>query len=100
MTKRARNDRRRAERELAKLADAREKLARLEPGGTAVRPLEVESASVVEPRALALGCARCGGEVRLEAHDAVHGLRRVRARCRRCGHLREIWVRIAERLLS
>lgn len=100
MTKRARTDRRRAERELAKLGDAREKLARLEPGGTPERPIDVESASVIEPRALALGCARCGGETRLEAHDAISGLRRVRARCKSCRHLREVWMRVGERLLS
>ncbi len=100
--KRARVERRKRERELEKLGDAREKLARLSEGGSPERPLEVTSASVVEPHALGLGCARCEGELRLVAHDAQrteHGvLRRVRARCKQCGALREVWLRI--RLLS
>lgn len=88
------------QRELTKLEDAREKLARLSPGGAPERPIDVESASTVETRALALGCARCEGELRLEAHDAVAGLRRVRARCKACGTAREVWLRIESRMLS
>lgn len=102
--KRGRTDRRRLERDAKKLGDAREKLARLSEGGAPERPIDVESASVVEPRAAALGCARCGGEVRVLEHDAVTtsagGLRRVRARCKECNAVREVWLRIAERLLS
>jgi hypothetical protein len=98
--KRPRTDRRRAEREAEKLADARVELARLSPGGTSERPIDVPSASVIESRALALGCARCGGELRLDEHDAVLGMRRVRARCKACGATREVWLRIEERLLS
>lgn len=100
MAARKRTARRAMERELAKLEDAREKLARLSPGGAPERPLDVESASAVEPRALALGCARCEGETRLDAHEAVAGLRRVRARCKRCGAMREVWLRIESRMLS
>lgn len=100
MKKRARTERRKMDRDREKLADAREQLARISPGGSPERPLVVESASVVEPRALALGCARCGGELRLEDHAAVQGLRRVRARCRPCGAVREVWLRLEERLLS
>ena len=98
--KRPRTERRKNDRELAKLADAREALAQLEPGGAAERPLVVPSASVIEMRALALGCARCGGELKLEEHEALGGLRRVRARCRACGARRDVWVRLAERMLS
>jgi hypothetical protein len=97
--KRPRARRRELERELGKIEDAREKLARLSEGGAAERPIEVSSASVVEPHALALGCARCEGELRLEAHTAVRAesgpLRLVRARCKRCGAAREVWLRIA-----
>lgn len=88
------------DRDRVKLADAREQLARVSPGGSPERPLGIESASVVESRALALGCGRCGGELRLEDHAALQGLRRVRARCRSCGALREVWLRLEERLLS
>ncbi|HEY8429946.1 MAG TPA: hypothetical protein VIL20_16300 [Sandaracinaceae bacterium] len=97
--KRARTKRRAMERALTKLEDAREKLALLEPGGAPERPIEVTSASVVEPHALGLGCARCAGTLRLEAHDALateHGpRRRVRARCTRCRATRVVWLHIA-----
>ena len=102
--KRARVERRRIERELDKIGDAREKLARLSEGGSPERPIEVASASVVEGLALSLGCARCEGELRLVDHDAVRTpqglLRRVRAQCKACRSEREVWLRIAERLLS
>jgi DNA-directed RNA polymerase subunit RPC12/RpoP len=97
---RPRSERRRAEREAAKLGDAREKLARLSPGGAPERAIDVSSAAIVESEATAVGCARCGGEVRVEEHDAVEGLRRVRTRCKRCGARREVWLRVASRLLS
>ncbi len=104
MSRRPRTARRADARASAKLGDARERLARLEPGGAPERPVEVESASVVEPRALALGCARCGEALRLEAHDAVHSergaLRRVHGRCKSCGAERDVWLRIAARLPS
>ncbi|UJR84502.1 hypothetical protein [Sandaracinus amylolyticus] len=98
--KRARTVRRKLERELTSLHDAREKLALLSEGGAPERPIVVPSASVIETRALSLGCARCEGELRIESHDAVGGLRRVRARCRACGAVREIWFDLASRLLS
>lgn len=87
------------ERELRALEDAREARAKLVAGGTPARPIVVTSASVVELTAEALGCARCEGTLRAEDHDAptVDGLtlRRVRARCRACGAVREVWLRIA-----
>src|SRR5690606_39943442 len=96
--KRARVDRRRRERELDKLGDAREKLARLSEGGAPERPIEVPSASVIEAQAVGLGCARCEGELRVVDHDAMraeHGvLRRVRAQCKRCRAIREVWLRV------
>lgn len=99
MAKRARTERRAAAREQKKLADARERLARLSEGGTAARPIDVPSASVVEGTAVSLGCARCGGEVRLVAHDAVSDgdrlLRRVRLACKACRAAREVWLRVA-----
>lgn len=97
---RPRTQRRRAERDATKLGDAREKLARLSPGGTPERAIEVSSAAIVESEAVALACARCGGETRSEEHEAIEGLRRVRTQCKRCGARREVWLRIASRVLS
>ena len=102
MKKRARTDRREAARDAIKLADAKEKLSRLEAGGAPDRPLRVESASVIELRAESLGCARCGGALRLREHTAhvVDGLalRRVDLDCRQCRAARTIWFVIASDL--
>jgi len=100
----ARTTRRVLEREQEKLARDRERLFALEPGGTAARPIVVESSSVIEPTARATRCPRCFGELRLEEHaaktvDAV-SLRVVRVRCAQCGAPREIWFRIATNLPS
>jgi hypothetical protein len=101
---RTRTQRRAAERELQKLEDAREKLSRISPGGTPENPLEVQSASVIELAATALGCNRCAAEVRVEAHEAIvtssGGERRVVLRCKSCGHLREVFVRLSTRTLN
>lgn len=102
--KRARVERRRRERALDKIGDARAKLARLTEGGAPERPIEVPSASVIEAHAVGLGCARCEGEVRVVDHDAVkteHGvLRRVRAQCKQCRAVREVWLRVVVHLPS
>ena len=86
-------------RAAAKVAQDRERLARLEPGGDPARPLDVESASQVEPHALALACLRCAGSMRLEEHAVEtvddQRLRVVRLRCPRCGSRRGVWFRIA-----
>lgn len=100
----ARNLRREAARAAEKLARDRERLARLEPGGDAARPVDVESASQIEPHALSAHCLRCDGPNRLEEHAAatVEGdrLRVARLVCARCGARRAIWFRIASRLPS
>lgn len=99
-----RAQRREDERAAEKLADARTRLARLEAGGTPERPLEVTSASQVEPHALALPCLRCDGAPRLEEHAAVtvdgERLRVARTACIRCGTRRQTWYRIAPDLPS
>ena len=99
MTKRARTSRREAERAAEKLADAREKLAHLEQGGSAERPIRVDSASQIELRVESMPCARCEGELRVREHVARvvngHSLRMVDARCKRCGAKREVWLVIA-----
>jgi len=95
----ARTERRERERAADKLGRDREHLARLEPGGTPGRPVLVESASQIEPHALAMTCLRCGGEMRLDEHAAVTvegaRLRVARMRCARCGARREVWFSIA-----
>jgi hypothetical protein len=100
--KRERTTRREAERAAEKLADARERLAALEPGGSWERPIRVESASQVEIRVESMHCPRCDGELRVKEHAArvVSGqsLRVVDAQCKRCGHRREVWLVIASDL--
>jgi hypothetical protein len=95
----ARGERRLQQRAAEKLTRDRERLAYLEPGGDRARPIEVESASQVEPHALALTCLGCSGPNRLEEHAAVafegDRLRVARLLCPRCGARREVWFRIA-----
>jgi hypothetical protein len=96
----------RRERERATRKDVRDRtrLAAMEPGGAPDRPLEVSTASLVEPTAASLGCALCAGSLRIEEHAAetIDGvsLRVVRARCSRCGAPRAIWFRIVRALAN
>lgn len=99
MAKRSRTTRREADRAAEKLASARERLARLEPGGTPAHPIDVVTAAVVEPHARSLPCPRCGTQpTRIEDHEAreVEGrrLRVVRILCPRCGAERAVYFRI------
>jgi ribosomal protein L44E len=100
----ARTVRRAKERAAANLARDRERLAALEPGGDPSRPVEVESASQVEPHALAVACLRCDGPNRLDEHAAVTDdgqlLRVARLRCAQCGARRAMWFRITPRALN
>jgi hypothetical protein len=93
--KSARAQRREGARDAEKLADARVKLARLEPGGAASTPIVVESASVVEGAARSMPCARCGGSVRVTEHRVavIDGsrLRVVAVDCGACGFRREVY---------
>ena len=102
MKKRARTDRREAARDAVKLADAKEKLSLLEPGGAPGLPIRVESASVVELRAESMPCARCDGALKLEEHTAqvVDGLalRKLAMRCKQCRARRDIWFVIGSDL--
>jgi len=95
---RARSIRRELERADAKLVREREKLFRLEPGGTPERPVEVASAVLVEPRASSRDCPRCRVKLKATEHSAEvrnnERLRRVEATCPRCGQVRPVWFRI------
>ncbi len=75
---------------------ARERLAKLSPGGTPERPIKVDSAAVVEVRTAALVCPTCDlGDYRIEEHvRPANGLRRVDVKCRYCGTPRSLWFRL------
>jgi hypothetical protein len=111
MVKRARTERREAEREAARLARARIRLAALEAGGASDRPIEVTSASIIEPHASSMPCAACGGQgLRVDEHVAVtleragdepaRRLRVVHVNCPRCGTRREVFFRVGTVLPS
>ena len=73
----------------------REKLAALVAGGSAERPIEVSSSSVIEGRVRAMPCAQCDGEYDVKDHrSAGQGMRAVDVRCRICGVARTLWFRI------
>jgi hypothetical protein len=83
----------------ASVVAAREQLAKLEPGGAPGRPIDVESASQVEVRALSMPCLRCDGPYRLDEHTAepIEGqyLRVLRVHCGHCGAPRTLFFRVA-----
>ncbi len=99
-----RTERRILAREMDKLARRKEKLAELSPGGAPERPLDVESASLVDPMARSATCLHCEGPLHLDEHAAVpfegEMLRVARAHCPSCGARRELWFRIAPRVLN
>jgi hypothetical protein len=92
--KRARAVRREADRAQEKLAQTARKLVALEPGGSPERPIEIESASVVETDAGSQPCSVCGGSALVLDHRVLeHQGRRLRVaslRCKQCG---EAWNR-------
>ncbi len=92
---RARTQRRVEERDARRLVRDRERLAALERGGAAERPIEVPSAAVIEVRARSLPCVQCEGEYDVGEHRSEGGLRVVAVRCRRCHVGRDLWFRIA-----
>lgn len=102
--KRSRTLRREADRTEKKLLEARMTLSRLEPGGSAERPIEVSTASLVEPTARDMPCPACGGSVRVLDHTAeTIGGRRLRVAkvdCARCGTCVLRYFTIAEPRLN
>lgn len=95
---RARSARREAERAQQKLGTARRQLIALESGGSAERPLEVDSAAVIEGRAESVPCPDCDGALRVKEHAAraLNGtlLRAVSLACRSCGAPLTLYFRI------
>jgi hypothetical protein len=96
--------RRAAARADAKLSRARERLALVETGGSAERPVVVESASQIEPHAASLSCIHCGTSYRVDDHTAETlggaSVRVVRAHCPFCGSARTIYFRIEPRRMN
>lgn len=94
----ARAQRRAQDRRADKLAREAGRLFELSPGGSAAHPIELVSASEVEPYACGVPCPACLGELNLQAHEAttVNGarLRVTRMRCKTCGRDRSLWFRI------
>lgn len=92
------------ERKREKLYEARVKLSLLDAGGSAERPLDVSSASVIESRAEAEPCLRCGDVARCQehtTHQGPHGLLRlVKLECRNCGTERSLYFRIIASYLN
>jgi hypothetical protein len=82
----------------AAIASAREELARLQAGGSAARPIDVESASQIEPRTLSTPCSRCDGPYRLDEHTAEllaeRRVRVLRVHCAHCGASRVLYFRV------
>lgn len=108
MKKRARTERREAERQRAKLRRDGLRLAALERGGAPDRPIELTSASVIEPHAASMPCAACGGVVRVISHEAKsfevastpRRLRVVSVQCAACGVARDVFFDLTSGLAS
>jgi hypothetical protein len=95
---RPRRQRREQERALRKEVRLREGRAAQLPGGSAERPIDVPSASVVEGKARATPCIQCEGDLELRGDRAVSTargvLRELALACRRCHTPRTLWFRI------
>src|SRR5690349_22506774 len=91
-----RTERRERERAARGLVKDRERLAALEAGGSAERPIEVPSPSVIDSRVRSLRCPQCAGEYAVDDHQSPSaGLRKVAVTCRICHVSRALWFRLA-----
>jgi hypothetical protein len=99
-----RNLKREAERNTVKLRRDVVRVEAARVGGHETRPIDVTTASLVEPRAVGEACPLCGGELRLESHDAeTRGgvrLRIVRVVCKMCRSPWERFYRIVSETLN
>jgi len=100
----ARGERRARERVHEDLVRDLEELARVTPGGTPERPIDVESPAQVEPIVQASSCPLCEGTVQLDEHvvdtRGAERLRVARVRCAQCGVERELYFRLAPIVLN
>jgi len=95
---RPRTQRRFEERVARGLVRERERLWEMEPGGSAERPIDVSSSSVIDPKWRGMPCPQCDGTLILvdeHAEDASH--RSVDVKCQTCGTPRTIYFRIVPR---
>lgn len=80
------------------LAQARTEEALDRPGALPTRPIVVESAAAIEPRAEGEPCPVCGGHLHVTEHVAVHEAgqrqRRVDLRCGECGRIDTLWFEL------
>jgi hypothetical protein len=90
--KRARTERREADRRAEKLIRDHERLEAVSPGASPERPIEVESASQIDGAARSLQCPRCllGLFIVHEVASVTGGrvCRAVELECRQCGRHR------------
>jgi hypothetical protein len=97
-------ERRARTRHEEKLGRARERLARLAPGGEPNRPLDLSSASLVEPQARSMPCPKCLGACGVIEHAAETRegmrLRIAHVMCKTCGGRRAIYFRIVGDVLN
>lgn len=95
--KRERTERRERERAAIKLVRTKERLSKLERGGTQEHPIEVGSSAVIEVRIHGMQCPQCAGDYQVLDHrSAGQGIRPVDVKCRTCGAPRTLWFRIVE----
>lgn len=69
--KRERTERREREREARKLVRVKERLSKLERGGTQEHPIEVGSSAVVEVRIHGMQCPQCAGHYQIVDHRSA-----------------------------
>src|SRR5262245_22303363 len=87
--------RRAREEALRALVRERERLAELSAGGSAERPITVDSVAVIEPRVGTMHCPQCAAGYTVDDHLAPEdGLRTIAVRCRGCGTRRTLWFRL------
>jgi hypothetical protein len=77
------------------LAEDRTQAALERPGALPSRPIVVDSAAAIEPRAESEPCPICGGHLHVDEHVAVHEgaqrQRKVDLRCGDCGRIDTLW---------
>lgn len=104
-----RTARRVRERAARGLVRDRERLAALVPGGSAERPIAVDSPAVIDSRVGSMRCPQCEGAYVIDDHAApprvtdpagprsaapAAALRRVDVTCRLCHVSRALWFRL------
>ena len=96
---RTRTERRKLERRVQKVGASAERLFALGAGGSPEQPIVVDTVAVIEARARAVPCPRCGAEQDVLDHEAVtlneRRLRKLHLGCRGCHSRRFLWFQLA-----